>query len=528
MAGRLAVDFGTCNTVVALWDPEAGQGQTPALAELALAGSWQGRDFHQVPSLIHYQGSRVRVGRQVLFPEDLRAAPATFCWMKHYLGQGMRLPRALPGGRVDYFQAGADFLRQILVAAGGLVDLSSEEVAFTVPVEAFEHYQDWLDEVVRSAGVARPLFLDEPSAAALGYGGGIRPGEAFMVFDFGGGTADATVVRVEPDPARLRCRVLGKAGAQVGGATIDGWIVRQVLERFGRSQGQGRGAANQLLWEAERVKKALSEGESEDFRLPDPATGEELRLPWTRTALDDLLEENGLFSKLNSLLELAEAQATEHGYRRGDLRACLMIGGSSFIPSVRRLLRTRYGEIARFDRPFDAVALGAAAYAAGAGFDDRIRHEYALRPYDRKQGDYVLKTIVPAGTPYPCSISRPDRPEEELVLTLKASHAEQSRLGLQIYEVARPEAASCGGGGFELVFTENGSARYSPREDVEDFRSRPIGSTAFIHADPPAARGEPRFEARFSIDREKRLCVTIRDLLSGKTLMREAPMVKLR
>jgi molecular chaperone DnaK (HSP70) len=205
-----------------------------------------------------------------------------------------------------------------------------------------------------------------------------------------------------------------------------------------------------------------------------------------------------------------------------------MIGGSSFIPSVRRLLRTRYGEIVRFDRPFDAVALGAAAYASGAGFDDRIRHEYALRPYDRSRGDYVLRTIVPAGTPYPCSISRPDRPEEPLVLTVKASHPDQTRLGLQVYEVARPEAASCGGGGFELVFTENGSARYSPREDVEDFRSRPIGSTTFIQADPPAARGEPRFEARFSIDREKRLCVTVRDLLSGKTLMRDAPLVKLR
>jgi molecular chaperone DnaK (HSP70) len=526
VSGRLAVDFGTCNTVVALWDAELESGHTPPLGELTLTGSWQGREFHQVPSLIHYEGERVRAGRQVLTPADLRAHPATFCWMKHYLGQGMRLPRALAGRRVDYFQAGADFLRQVLVAAGGLVDLSSEEVAFTVPVEAFEHYQDWLDEVVRSAGVARPLFLDEPSAAALGYGGGIRPGEAFMVFDFGGGTADATVVRVEPDPARLRCRVLGKAGAQVGGATIDGWIVRHALALGGRAQ--GRGAGNQLLWEAERVKMALSEGETEDFHLDDPASGEELKVPFTRTALDDLLEENGLFSKLNSVLELAESQATEHGYRRGDLRACLMIGGSSFIPSVRRLLRTRYGEIVRFDRPFDAVALGAAAYASGAGFDDRIRHEYALRPYDRSRGDYVLRTIVPAGTPYPCSISRPDRPEEPLVLTVKASHPDQTRLGLQVYEVARPEAASCGGGGFELVFTENGSARYSPREDVEDFRSRPIGSTTFIQADPPAARGEPRFEARFSIDREKRLCVTVRDLLSGKTLMRDAPLVKLR
>ncbi len=528
MAGRLAVDFGTCNTVLALWDPDLEQGHTPPLADLTVPDSWQGREFHLVPSLIHYGGSRVMVGRQVVHPEDLRTAPSTFCWMKHYVGQGMKLPRATPGRMVDFFQAAGDFLRQVLVAAGSLVDLATEEVAFTVPVETFEGYQAWLEEVAESAGVQRPLFLDEPSAAALGYGAGVRPGEAFTVFDFGGGTADVTVVRVEPDPTRLHCRVLGKAGAQVGGTAIDAWIVRHVLAATGRSEAQVRGMTNMLLCEAERVKKALSSRDSEDFLVTDPSTGAALTCTLTRTTLEDLLEDDGLFAKLNSILELAESQAAEHGYRRADLRACLMIGGSSFIPSVRRLVRTRYGEATHFDHPFDAVALGAAAYAAGAGFDDRIRHEYALRPYDRKAGKYVYRTIVPAGTSYPSTLMRPDRPEEPLVLTVKASHQEQTRLGLQVYEVARPEASACGGGGLELVFTENGSARYSAREDVEDFCCRPIGSSTFIQADPPAAQGQPRFEAGFSINASKHLCVTVRDLLTGKVLMRDVPMVRLK
>lgn len=522
MAGRLAIDFGTCNTVVALWDPSREQGHTPPLEDLSIPGSWQGRPFHLIPSLVHYEGSRVRVGRQVVEPQDLRSAPATFCWMKHYVGQGMRLPRTLPGRSVDFFQAGGDFLRQVLVAAGSLVDFTAEEVAFTVPVETFEGYQAWLEEVAESAGVQRPLFLDEPSAAALGYQAGIRPGEAFVVFDFGGGTADVTVVRVEPDPTRLCCRVLGKAGAQVGGAAIDGWILSRVLSATGRQQGSVKGLTNRLLWEAERVKKALSSADSEVFRVGD------LSHPLTRTALEDLLEENGLFTRLSSVLDQAESQAAEHGYARSDLKASLMIGGSSFIPAVRRLVRTRYGEATRFDHPFDAVALGAAAYAAGAGFEDRIRHEYALRPYDRQAGRYVYRTIVPAGTSYPGPLMRPDRPDQPLVLTLKASHPEQTRLGLQVYEVARPEAAACGGGGFELVFTENGSARYSAREDVEDFCCRPIGSSTFIAAEPPAIQGRPRFEATFSINAGKHLCVTVRDLEVGRVLMRDVPMVRLK
>jgi len=93
--------------------------------------------------------------------------------------------------------------------------------------------------------------------------------------------------------------------------------------------------------------------------------------------------------------------------------------------------------------------------------------------------------------------------------------------------VARQESVACGGGGFDLVFDRNGCARYAAREDVEDFRCRPIGSTTFITANPPAKFGDPRFQATFSIDAQKRLCVTVKDTKIGKTLMRDYPMVKL-
>ena len=232
MAGRLAVDFGTSNTVVAVWDGEQQDGHAVLLSGLSLPDEHDGREFHIVPSLIHYDGARVRVGRQVLDEPGLRTAQTTFQWMKLYVGNGMKLPRRFGERTVDFFQAAGDFLRQVLVAAGAYADLAEEEVAFPVPVEAFEHYQNWLDGVVASAGVRAPRFIDEPSAAALGYSARIRSGEGFSVFDFGGGTADVSIVKVEEDArAGRRCRMLGKAGAQVGGTLIDQWIVRDVLSR---------------------------------------------------------------------------------------------------------------------------------------------------------------------------------------------------------------------------------------------------------------------------------------------------------
>lgn len=478
---------------------------------------------------MHYHGHSVWVGQQVVEKQLQAATPGTFRWMKTYVGSQMKLPRQIPGrAPVDNFQAAGDFLRQILLAAGAHANFAEEEVAFTVPVEAFEHYQNWLDEVVQSAGVLRPRYLDEASAAALGYAAKLKPGAPFLTFDLGGGTLDVSIVRVDDTQhGQPRCRSLGKAGAQVGGSVMDQWLARDAAAKSGRDPAQLRAFFPRLLQEAERVKENLTNAEAETFAAKDPDIGLEIQHRYTRGNFEDLLDANGLYAKVNSVLDAAEGQAREHGYDRDQLQTVLMIGGSSLIPSIRRLVRSRYGERVRCERPFDAVAVGAAAYIADAGFDDRIRHAYALKPFDRASGQYVFKTIVPAGTPYPCEIMRPDDAKKPLVLTIKASHEQQTRLGLQVFEVAERSSVACGGGGVDLVFDQHGAARYTRREDEADVTHREIGSATFIHCTPPARLGDPRFLATFAIDDQRHLCVTVQDTQTGKTLCRHQPMVKL-
>lgn len=527
MPGRLAIDFGTCNTVAALW--EEGGGRSLPLGDISVAYHHPGGAYHLVPSLSHYAEAdrRLRVGRQVTESIGLNNHPHTFKWIKTYVAGQMKLPRRIGGQTIDYFQAGAEFLGQVLLAAGAYADLANEETAFTVPVEAFEHYQNWLEEAAGKAGVRLARYLDEPSAAALGYAMALQPGDAFMVFDLGGGTADASIVRQEPSPTgERRCRLLGKAGAQAGGSAIDQWLAREVARTSGRPEEQTRRMMPWLLEEAERVKVALSQDEAAEFRVEETPGGSAVQQRITRGGLEDLLETNGYYTKLNRVLDLAEAQARERGFTREDLRCCLMIGGSSLIPSVRRLVRTRYGELAKADRPFEAVALGAAAWVAGAVIDPIIRHAYALRPYDRKKGCYVFQTIVTPGTPYPCQVMNPRDPTRPLVLTIKASNAQQTRLGLQVFEIAHQDSAACGGGG-DLVFDQNGGVRFTERAPLEEATQRLVGSPTFIHAHPPAQMGDPRFQASFSVDAQKRLCVTVTDLQVGRRLLCDAPMVKL-
>jgi molecular chaperone DnaK (HSP70) len=131
--------------------------------------------------------------------------------------------------------------------------------------------------------------------------------------------------------------------------------------------------------------------------------------------------------------------------------------------------------------------------------------------------------IVKRGTPYPTK-------EPVARITVKASHDDQTQLGILIYELGEVRTR-CTGESVELVFDPSGAARVvqvSP--DEQDRRTRfCINESAptFLKADPPARAGEPRFEVTFGIDGNKRLLITARDLQTGRITHRDFPVVKL-
>lgn len=340
------------------------------------------REFHAVPSLMHYYGDTgVWVGQQVVEKNLQAATPGTFRWMKTYVGNQMKLPRQVAGRSIDNFQAAGDFLRQILLAAGAHANFAEEEVAFTVPVEAFEQYQNWLDEVVQSAGVLRPCYLDEASAAALGYAAKIKAGAPFMTFDLGGGTLDVSIVRVDDTrDGQPRCRSLGKAGAQIGGSAMDQWLARDAAARTGRDPAQLRAFFPRLLQEAERVKEILTSAEAETFDTTDPDTGAQVQHRYTRGAFEDLLEANGLYTKVNAILNAAEAQAREHGYDKDHLQTVLMIGGSSLLPA--------------------SAASSAAAMASACATSDPSMPW----PWARRHTSPTRASMTASATPTPCAL----------------------------------------------------------------------------------------------------------------------------
>ena len=530
MPGRLAIDFGTSNTVVALWDETQQTGIPFHIPDYGFFYPHQLEKISVIPSQIHYASEQRRWLGYQIEQQNLSQSDRTFRWMKRYISQRSPVKRKIDGRQISHFDAGQDFLLTVLLFAASELNIRDEEVAFTVPVEAFEHYENWLADVAEAAGIRRFRLIDEPSAAALGYGAHIQPGDVYLIFDFGGGTLDVAVVLIgasDQSPGGRRCRALGKAGLEIGGSTIDQWLFQDVLKQIGRddSDEEVRQLSRALLIECERAKVRLSNHERADVTVMNPNTGAVLSAEFTRSRFEDLLDDHEAFSQIDQTIRRALNSARERGYQEEDIKAVLLVGGSSQIPSIQRTVRRIFGkERVMLNRPLDAVARGAAAFVAGVDFYDHIQHDYAIRCLNRQKGVYDYRVLVKRGTPYPTA-------QPLASLHLKASYDGQTQLGLAIFEMGESRQGSNNCAARELVFDPSGAARLEAvtLED-EDNRHRfwmNENSPTFLNADPPASQGESRFQVEFAIDGNKRLLMTSRDLKTQKVTHRDYPVVKL-
>jgi molecular chaperone DnaK len=529
MPGRLAVDFGTSNTVVAVWDETRQEGVPFHIPDYGRRYQQGEEEISVVPSVIHYGPNQERwIGNQVL-QQNLYHSSRTFRWMKRYISNRSPIKLRLDGRELSYFDAGREFLSSVLLFAAEELDVENEEIALTVPVEAFEHYENWLTTVAEAAGMVRFRIIDEPSAAALGYGVHIQPGDVYLVFDFGGGTLHAAVVLIEENPelsSGRRCRVLGKAGVDMGGMTLDQWLFQEVLRINGKNDDDQeiRQVSNLLLTECERAKEWLSFHHRADISVVNPHTGAVLAAEFTGDQFENLLDQHEAYLTLDRTIRRALNDARERGYVEKDIKSVIMVGGCSQIPSIQRTLQRIFGrEMVKLSHPLDAVARGAAAFVSGMDFYDHIQHNYGIRYINREKGEYDYRLIVPRGTPYPTA-------EPVARLSVKASHDGQTQLGIAIFEIGE------GGGRIsrsevELVFDPSGAARISPisidDEERRDYFWMNETNPTFLTANPPAQQGEARFEATFSVDGNKRLLINAKDLQTGSMIYKDYPVVKL-
>ena len=307
---------------------------------------------------------------------------------------------------------------------------------------------------------------------------------------------------------------------------MDQWLFEEILKQnsLHDSDPEVRRVSNALLVECERVKETLSFEESASLSVMNPETGTVLAAEFTRADFENLLDQHDLHSEIHHTVRSALNRARERGYDESAIQSVLMVGGSSQIPSVQRTLKQIFGrDKVLSNRPLDAVARGAAAFAAGVDFYDYIQHNYAIRYINPQKGDYDYYTIVEKGTPYPSQ-------EAVARLAVKASYDGQKQLGIAIFEIGDHQLLPSDNA-VELVFDPGGAARVvqlTPHEkEQRAFFWMNENSPTFLNAEPPGRKGEPRFDVEFKIDANKRLTLTARDRTNGVLTHRDYPVVKL-
>jgi hypothetical protein len=174
------------------------------------------------------------------------------------------------------------------------------------------------------------------------------------------------------------------------------------------------------------------------------------------------------------------------------------------------------------DHPLDAVARGAAECVAPARVNDRITRSYALRYWDPATQEHHYRFIVHGGTRYPSAgqVAR---------IVISAAYDGQTLLGIPLYEIGGTSEGVIPQ--IELVSTPGGGVRLAgPAQDagtpgqVVHANER---SPTLLPATPPARKGEPRFECTFTVDADRNLCISARDLVTGTLVKVNAPVHRL-
>jgi molecular chaperone DnaK (HSP70) len=549
MAGW-ALDLGTTNSALARWDEAVGQ---PQLVELpAVCRQPRGDEPleapRMVPTAVHLldrPGVLARVG-EWMAPGRVRRAligrlalernrddslPAFVPAFKPALVAEPMRPLGRLGRRpVTAREAAAAYLRELLAEARRETGERVRDLVVTAPVSAFETYRAEVQLALRRLGVRRVRFLDEPVAAALGYGVGLSRDRRALVVDVGGGTMHVVLVALSARGALAgQARVLAKKGRFLGGNAVDGWVLEEACRLAGLPAPEADGDEASRFWrrlmiaEACRVKEAVHFDDTAVFRVVPPGLGarEARPLSFTRAQLAALLEANGFYRGLEACLEavLADARASVD-----EIDDVLLVGGSTLLPGVFSRIEARFGRPRiRAWHPFEAVALGAACYAADRAFAaDFIVHDYAFVTHEPGTGKAQHTIVVPRGTRFP---TPPDLWKRQLVPTCSLGEPE-SVFRLVICEVEKAD-----GEGRRFVWDAAGDLRKVGGAGGQDEVVVPLNASSptLGYLDPPHDPRDrrPRLEIAFGVSEERWLVATVHDLLTRKELMREEPVVRL-
>ncbi|PIK86127.1 molecular chaperone DnaK [Synechococcus sp. 63AY4M2] len=371
-------------------------------------------------------------------------------------------------------------LRKLVEDASRYLGQPVTQAVITVPAYFNDSQRQATKDAGRIAGLEVLRIINEPTAASLAYGLDKRNNETILVFDLGGGTFDVSILEVGDGVFEVKAT---SGDTQLGGDDFDKKIVDWMAEEFKRMEGidlrQDRQALQRLTEAAEKAKIELSSVSETTINLPFiTATADgpkHLELKLSRAQFEHLCAD--LLERCKGPVEqaLRDAKLT-----KADINEVVLVGGSTRIPAVQRLVKELLGkEPNQTVNPDEVVAVGAAIQAgvlAGEVKDVLLLDVTPLSLGVETLGGIATK-LIPRNTTIPTRKS-------EIFST-----AEDGQTSVEIHVVQ---------GERELARDNKSLGRFK------------------LDGIPPAPRGVPQIEVTFDIDANGILKVTARDKGSGK------------
>ena len=528
----IAIDFGTSNTVISRWNAATQQAETVTLPGLSLVVS---PNPPLIPSLVYVEdGStdRVLLGQMVRDRGlDLQGDNRYFRGFKRGIGASIQgfLPE-LDGVSMTFERVGELFLMGIIEQLQQSLDVG-EALVLTVPVDSFEIYRSWLSGVCANLPVEQVRLIDEPTAAALGYG--MTAAETLLVVDFGGGTLDLSLVQLTKQIQQGKtplgfllkwgdkslaaatqqpqlARVIAKAGQNLGGTDIDNWVAEEL------AQEQGISVSSLITRLAEKLKIQLSLQTTATEVYFDDRTFDSYEFHLTREKFEQILTAHQFFERLDESMTQVLQQARRQGIETNDINVVLLVGGSVQIPAVQTWIEQHFdASKLRRSKPFEAIAHGALQLLQGIEVEDFLYHSYGVRYWDKRQNAHNWHPIIQSGQAYPLSI-----PVE---LTLGASRENQPSIELIIGELGATT------GGTEVYFDGDRLITRCLTGGVKDVKvlNDSDGSRSIAKLEPAGYPGVDRVKVKFNVDRDRQLRISVEDLLTNQILLADGIVAKL-
>jgi len=354
------------------------------------------------------------------------------------------------------------------------------EAIITVPAYFDDAQRKATKDAGEIAGLNVKRVINEPTAAALAYGLDKKKDEKIVVYDFGGGTFDISVLEIGDDTIEVKAT---GGDTHLGGDDIDQRIIKYFVEEFKKEHGidvSGDQLALQRLKDAaEKAKHELSSTLQTEVNVPfltaDASGAKHFNISFSRAKLEELVRD-----LIDKSIELTKKTIEEAGFKFKDIDEVVLVGGQTRMPLIVEEVKKLFGKDPHKDiNPDEVVALGAAVQ--GGIMQGEIRDVLLLDVTPLSLGietlGGVFTKMIEKNTTVPTSKT-------------------------QIFSTAADNQPSV-----EIHILQGERAMAHDNKTLGRF---------ILDGIPPAPRGVPQIEVSFDIDANGILNVKAKDKATGK------------